>query len=197
MDAWRLRRAPVVTIGYLVVVIGAWIWLRFQSHARRASALAWSSTSISNLEHSWWRALPASALWTQHVFFLWLFAIAGCVGFLELTRGPFATLGVAVAGHVTGTLLSEGVVLARVRSGDLPESARHLLDVGPSYIVMACGVAMALCRGADLRMRIAAGLLLVPLAAGTLEGLPTGEVDAIGHAVAALVGVGAAWWWTR
>ena len=52
---------------------------------------------------------------------------------------------IGVGGQVLGTLVSEGIVAYRVDIGQLPVTDRHLIDVGPSYVVLAAVVAALLC----------------------------------------------------
>jgi hypothetical protein len=183
-----VRRVPFVAVGYATVLVVAHFWLASLRPAHRARVLLSTSTDVYHLEHDPWRVLPLSALWAQGWLALWVIGVAVCLGLLELSFGALPTLAIAGAGHVIGTLVSEAVVALRVSAGDLPSSARHLLDVGPSYVVVACGVAVASSPAVRRRWRVLSALTLVPLTIETLDGLTSGEVDAIGHAVAAAVG---------
>jgi membrane associated rhomboid family serine protease len=85
----------------------------------------------------------------------------------------------------------------RLAVGDVPDSARHLLDVGPSYVLVACAATLIAWPAADLRLRVISALALTPVFVFTAWRLPAGRVDAIGHLTAALVGVLWAVWLTR
>jgi membrane associated rhomboid family serine protease len=192
-----MRRVPLVSLGYASVLVAAHFWLESLRPAHRARVLMSTSTDVYHLEHDPWRVLPLSALWAQGWLALWVLAVAICLGLLELSFGALPTLGIAAGGHLLGTIVSEGVVALRVNVGDLPASARHLLDVGPSYVVVACGVALAAAPSVRRSWRLVAALSLVPLTIESLDGLPSGEVDAIGHVVAAAVGAAIVLVWHR
>jgi hypothetical protein len=91
---------------------------------------------------------------------------------------------VCAAGHVIGTLVSEGIVACRVTSGALPDSYRHLTDVGPSYVVVSALVLALLF--APWRWRLAAviAMLLLIFPGQVFAGLTSLDVAAVGHAAA-------------
>lgn len=185
---------PGVTLAYAAVLLATNIWLETSSPRTEARVLQATSTNIAHLLHDAWFVLPASALFTRGGLPV---AIAGClvcVGLLEISAGRRLTLAVAATGHVVGTLVSEGVVAIRLAAGDLPDSARHLLDVGPSYVLVACASTVIAWPEADPRLRVVSAVALAPVFVFTAWRLPAGRVDAIGHLTSALVGVlWAAW----
>ena len=190
----RHRHPPVVAILFAAAIVAARIWLDSQSPQRRDNALDGASTSVAHLEHDPWRVIPESALWPSHYIVLWMLGIAVCVGVLEMLRGSWVVLAVGVTGHVVGTLVSELVIGVRVAVGNLPDSARHLRDIGPSYVLVSCGFALIASATTHPRWRIAAVIALLPLGVETFVGVADGRVDAIGHLVAAAVGTVAARW---
>ena len=182
-------RVPFVTIGYAAAMLATNIWLESASRDTERRVLAATSTDLAHLGRDPWLVVPASAFFTRGGL---PFAIAGCLvcmGLLEMAAGSRLVLLVAAAGHVVGTLVSEGVALVRIVAGDLPDSARHAVDVGPSYILVACGVALVTWPQVDPRLRVAVAVALAPLFVFTAWRLPAGRVDAIGHLTAALVGL--------
>ena len=188
---------PRVTFGYAAVLLATNIWLESASPRTEARVLQAASTNLAHLTHDPWFVLPASALFTRGGLAV---AIAGCivcVGVLELAAGWRATIVVAATGHLVGTLVSEGVVAIRIAAGDLPDSARHLLDVGPSYVLVACASTVIAWPQADPRLRAACAIALAPVFVFTAVRLPAGRVDAIGHLTSALVGMLCAVWLTR
>lgn len=194
LPAWTrpaaaVRRLPVATASYAALLAAAAAWYSLQSLHRRSLVLAHSSTDIWHLEHDPWVVLPASAVWAVSHPAYWVAAAACCLGVLEHRRGVRVTLAVAAMAHVLGTLVSEGVVWVRVALGDLPASARHVLDVGPSYVVTSCSVAVICDRTASRRARLACLAAIVPIVVVTVAGVPSGDVAAVGHLVAAAVGV--------
>ncbi|WP_396229939.1 rhomboid-like protein, partial [Frankia sp. CpI1-P] len=113
------------------------------------------------------------------------------VGGLEATVGSVAALAVAFGGHTAATLISEGILGLRVVTGDLPSSALHVLDVGPSY---AAGAALAalVALPTPRRLRTVAGVTLVAIAPAMMYGVTDGELDGIGHTAALALGALAA-----
>lgn len=197
---WRGRsglRVPLVTLGYATALLATNIWLELARPQTEHRVLVAASTDLAHLARDPWLVLPASAFFTRGGL---LFAIAGCllcVGLLEMVAGPRITVLVAIAGHLIGTLVSEGVVLTRIVSGDLPDSARHALDVGPSYVLVACGVAFVAWPRVGSRLRIAVAASLAPLFVFTAWRLPAGRIDAMGHVTAAATGLAFAMWRQR
>ena len=188
---------PRVTLVYAAALLATNVWLETARPSTEARVLQAASTNIAHLTHDPWFVIPASALFTRGGL---LAAIAGClicVGVLELFTGWRVTLAVAMTGHVVGTLVSEGVVAIRLAAGDLPSSQRHLLDVGPSYILVACAATVIASPQADPRLRLACAVAIAPVFVFTAWRLPAGRVDAIGHLTSALVGILWAVWLHR
>jgi hypothetical protein len=101
--------------------------------------------------------------------------------------GNWRTALVCAAGHVIGTLVSEGIVAYRVSRGLLPAPDRYLVDVGPSYVVVSA-IVVALLYG-SWPARAAAALDLAPLVAvgNIFGGLSQLSVSAVGHVTAMIV----------
>src|SRR4051794_16758086 len=159
-----LRRWPRVATAYVLALLGAYIWWILQSPQSRLSVLAASSTDIAHLERAPWVVLPASSIWSGDMFGYWAVVVLLCVGALERLRGGLLTAATGAIAHIVGTVVSEGITAARIATGDLSTSARHLLDVGPSYAVAACATAVVFSPGANRWLRCACALTLVPLA---------------------------------
>lgn len=161
----------------------------------RGSFLAFASTSVASLEHDPLGSLAVSA-------FVAGGGLGGAVTWLPLIAvamfgacraiGGARTVAVCAAGHVIGTLVSEGIVAWRVRVGVLGGSYRHLTDVGPSYVVVSALTAAMLCVPWPWRDRSAWAWRILALAAMTLliypgrilSGLTSLDVAAVGHATA-------------
>ena len=103
----------------------------------QAAALRWSSTNVVNLHHDPVGSLAASAFIPAAFAASWPLLIALALFGANRALGNWRTAVVCAAGHVLGTLVSEGIVDYRVTHGALPASATRILDVGPSYIVVA------------------------------------------------------------
>jgi hypothetical protein len=173
------------------------VWLETSSASTERRVLQAASTNIDHLTHDPWFVLPVSAFFTRGGL---PFALAGCllfVGLLELSAGHRTALAVAASGHVIGTAVSEAVVATRLAAGDLPDSARRMLDVGPSYVLVACAATLISWPQLDVRLRAVCAVAIAPVFAFTAWRLPAGRVDAIGHLTAAVVGVLWALWLRR
>ena len=169
--------------------LGAYLWWILQSPQTRLSVLTASSIDISHLEHVPWIVIPASSIWSGHLFGYWAVVVLLCVGALERLRGGLVTLATGAIAHVVGTVVSEGITAVRIAAGDLSESAKNVLDVGPSYFVAACATAVVFSPGANRWLRWACALTLVPLAVTAFDFSDENQVAAIGHAVAMLTGI--------
>ena len=105
--------------------------------------------------------------------------------------GNAATLAVCAAGQVIGTLVSEGIVAYRVDSADLPVSYRYLVDIGPSYVVVAAIVAALIAGSWPARAAAALDLALLVFAGHIFSGLTGLDVAAAGHLTALVTAAGA------
>jgi membrane associated rhomboid family serine protease len=192
---WRrtVGKVPRVALGYAVVLLATSIWLETSSARYEHRVLAQTSTDVWHLSHDPWVVLPASAFFTTGGL---LYAIAGaivCMGLLEREAGLVVTLLVAVSAHLIGTGVSEGVLAIRVSLHDLPTSARHAIDVGPSYVLVACATCVIAWRRAWPWSRTICAVGLIPIFVFTAWRIPYGDVDAVGHLTAACTGLGWGW----
>ena len=183
--AWCYLAGFVALQGtYLVLGVGA-----------RAALLTFASTSVANLEHDPAGSLMVSAFVSGGglggtVTWLPPIAIAMCGACHAI--GGARTVAACAAGHVTGTLVSEGIVAWRVHAGALPDRYLHLTDVGPSYVVVSALVAAMACASWSWRARpawvwrilAAAALLLLIYPGQIFSGLTSLDVAAVGHVTA-------------
>ncbi|HEX8008406.1 MAG TPA: rhomboid-like protein [Trebonia sp.] len=149
--------------------------------------MAWASTSVTNLEHDPVGCLVVSAFVTGGGIVdavVWLPMIALAMFGANRAIGAGRTICVCVAGHVIGTLVSEGIVAWRVGNGTLPPGYRHLTDVGPSYVVVSAVVAALLCGPRLWRLLAALDLAVLVLVVRIFAGLHHLDVAAVGHATA-------------
>lgn len=190
LSPFRLaRRWPIVGTIYTAMLFGGYLWWVLQSPAQRAAILTDSSTDLAHLERVPWLVLPASSIWSGDDIGWWIGATLLCLGALELVHGPITTVVTGVAAHVVGTLVSEGLIAARIAAGELSSSARHVIDVGPSYIVASCAAAVVASPRTPMPLRILCALTFVPLFVTAFDFTNAAQVATTGHAVAIAVGV--------
>ena len=139
---WRARYG--FALAYLICFAAAdLVYVLLSPHAQ-AVMTAWASTSVANLEHEPILPLVLSAFVVPDHFGVWPLLIALAVFGANRALGSARTALVCVAGHVVGTVVSEGIVAYRVDAGLLPVADRYLVDVGPSYVVVAAIVVAVL-----------------------------------------------------
>jgi len=173
---------------YLAGVCAAEITYALLPGHDRDAVLAWTSTSVHNLEHHPVGCLVASAFFPTSFLLAWPVVIALAMFAAISVLGSWRTALTCAAGHVVGTVVSEGIVAYRIAHGSLPPADRFLLDVGPSYVVMAA-VAIALLYGRwPARTAAAIDLVLLIFVGQIFAGLSRLEVAAVGHLTALITG---------
>lgn len=158
----------------------------------KAAVLTWASTSVHNLEHHPVGCLVASAFLPTSFLLVWPAVIALAMVAATSVLGNWRTALTCAAGQVVGTVVSEGIVAYRVADGSLPPADRLLLDVGPSYVVMAA-IATALLYGRWLaRAAAVVDLVLLIFFGQIFAGLSRLEVTPVGHLTALIAGAATA-----
>jgi hypothetical protein len=154
----------------------------------QAALLGWASTSVHNLEHHPVGCLAVSAFIATGSVPLWPFLIALAMFGANHLLGNWRTFVTCATGHVIGTLVSEGIVAYRVTHGTLPQANRYLVDVGPSYVVVAA-ISVGLLWGNWLIRAAAALDLAVLIFVGHIfEGLSHLSLAPVGHLTALITG---------
>jgi hypothetical protein len=165
----------------------------------QAAFLVWASTSVHNLEHHPVGCLTVSAFIATGFVPVWPFLIALALFGANHLLGNWRTFVTCAAGQVIGTLVSEGIVAYRVAHGTLPQADRYLLDIGPSYVVVAA-ISVGLLWGTWL-IRAAAALdfALLIFVGHIFQGLSRLELAPVGHLTALITGaiVGSFLIWQR
>lgn len=157
----------------------------------QTAVLRWASTNVVNLHHDPVGSLAASAFIAPAFATSWPFLIALALFGANRALGNWRTAVVCGAGHVLGTLVSEGIVDYRVTHGALPASATRILDVGPSYIVVAA-IAVAVLYGSwPARVAAVLDFAILVVAGSIFGGLTKLDVAAVGHVTAIMVAVAA------
>ncbi|MGW3124308.1 rhomboid-like protein [Streptomyces sp. NPDC001107] len=156
---------------------------------------AWASTNLANMgDH------PVEALITSAFLFgadpwasLRGIAFAGAMlAFLVIRFGNMRALALIAAGQVLGTLVSEGLLAARIAAGQADPALRATLDVGPSYVIVSA-LAAVVAAGARPWHRWTALAALVVRAPHIMSGLTTLRVTPVGHVTALSTGLLLAW----
>jgi hypothetical protein len=160
-------------------------------HAWPAVA-GWASTSVANLEHHPVGSLMVSAFVAEGSQYAWPLLIALAMFGANRALGNLRTIAVCAAAQVIGTLVSEGIVAYRVDQADLPVSYRHLLDIGPSYVVVAAIAAAVIAGSRPARAAALVDFALLVFPGRIFSGLGDLDVAAVGHLTALVVGAGAA-----
>lgn len=163
-------------------------WLLGPGH--RAALERWASTSVANLGDHPVGSLALSAFLTPDHPLAWPTLAAMALFSADRVLGPARSALACGAAHVLGTLVSEGIVAWRVHTGALPGTARHLDDIGPSYVVVA-GLTVSLI-AASWPRRAVALVGFVVLWPYLFTGLTQWDVSAVGHLVSVTLGTAAA-----
>jgi hypothetical protein len=166
------------------------VWVLLTPRAQ-ATLTATASTSVANLEHEPIGPLVLSAFIGPGYLLVWPVLIALAVFGANRALGTARAVLICVAGHVIGSLVSEGIVAYRVDVGQLPVTDRYLTDVGPSYVVVSAIVIAVVC-GTWLA-RTAATLDFAALVVGghIFGGLSHLDVSAVGHLTALITAAAA------
>jgi hypothetical protein len=186
-----LLRRYAFAVAYLVGFLAVELVYALLSPDAQARLIAWASTNVANLEHEPVGPLLVSAFVTPGFFAAWPVLIVLAVFGANRALGNARAALVCLAGHVIGSLVSEGIVAYRIDAGHLSVANRHLTDVGPSYVVLSA-VVIALACGSWLARALAAVDLVVLVFPGQIfGGLSHLDVPAVGHLTAALTAAAA------
>jgi hypothetical protein len=188
-----------VAWSYLGIFVVAEVVYALISPQDMTSFSQWASTNVHNLGHDPVGSLVVSAFVTQEFAIAWPLLIALAMFGANKTLGNWRTVVVCAAGQVIGTLASEGIVGYRVARGLLPASAGYIIDVGPSYVVVAAAVVALLYGSWRWRAAAAVDLALMIGVGNIFGGLSNLSVPAVGHLTAMVVGAiaGGVLFWRR
>jgi hypothetical protein len=183
-----LARYAVAWLYLAGFVITELVYAALPAHDRSA-VLRWASTNVVNLRHDPVGSLAASAFIPATFTIVWPALIALALFGANRVLGNWRTAVVCAAGHVLGTLVSEGIVDYRVAHGLLPASDTRILDVGPSYIVVSA-IAVAVLYGSwPARVAAAFDFAALVFIGHIFSGLSKLDVTAVGHITAMAVSV--------
>jgi hypothetical protein len=177
-----------VAWGYLAAFIVAEVIYALLPGQAQASLLAWASTNAHNLAVDPVGCMVVSAFVTAGALVAWPPLIALSLFGANSVLGNWRLAVTCAAGHVIGTLVSEGILWYRILHGTMPSSDRLIIDVGPSYVVVTA-IAVGLIWGTWLSRCAAAAALVILVVVGQIfSGLSQLSVSAVGHATALFVG---------
>ncbi|MEV8324827.1 rhomboid-like protein [Kitasatospora sp. NPDC056731] len=196
---WLLARVPTprrnpFTLGYLAVVGATTTFAKLADPELVQRLQEASSSDGHNLLQHPLRALLLSGFWVAgEVWMPYLWGFAVTLAPLERRIGPARAAAVFAIGHVTATLLSQGVVITAVETGRMETAALDYLDIGVSYGVLTClGAVAGLLPWRGRLVALGGAGLLIAEQILTERDL----VTAVGHPAAVLTGV-ALWRWLR
>jgi hypothetical protein len=192
---WRVDRAMVrryaFAWAYLACYLAAeLVWVLLTPHAQ-ATLTAWASTNVANLEHEPIGPLVLSAFIGPGYLLVWPVLIALAVFGANRAFGTARTTLVCLAGHVIGSLVSEGIVAYRVDAGQLPVADRYLTDVGPSYVVVSAIVIAVVCGTWLARAAAVLDFAVLVIGGHIFGGLSHLDVSAVGHLTALITSAAA------
>jgi len=157
------------------------------SARQEAELLRLASTNVTNLTHDPIAVIVASAYLPQASLLAWLVLIPLAMFGANRALGNWRTALVCAAGHVIGTLASEGIQAYRVVHNLLPHSAGTIIDVGPSYVVISAVVVAVLVGSWPARLAALADLAILVFVGHIFSGLTSLDVAAVGHLTAMAV----------
>jgi hypothetical protein len=189
--AKRWRRRYAFAGVYLACFVAVELSYALLTPAAQARLIAWASTSVANLEHEPVLPLVLSALVAPGYVVVWPVLIALALFGANRALGNARTALVCLAGHVIGSLVSEGIVAYRVDAGQLDVANRHLTDVGPSYVVVSAIVIALMCGTWTARVLAAVDLAVLVFLGHIFGGLSQLDVSAVGHLTAMLTATAA------
>jgi hypothetical protein len=184
-----------VAAGFVGLLSLSWYGVNRVPPGARSVWLDWASTDIANLADHPAAALVASAFVGASGIAQWLALALVGLGATGWVLGAWRTALLVLAGHAVGTYLSEGILAYRIAAHLAPPSQLRVLDIGPSYVViagLAAGVAYGRWAG-----RVPAAIGLASMAPGSFAGLSRWDVAALGHVSSVLVAVTLGWWLAR
>jgi hypothetical protein len=187
----RVLRRFGTTIGYTVAFVVTDLVFLTRSAADRAAWLDWTSTNLANLAHHPVSALVTSAFFAEGAMLSWVALALVGLGVVNWSLGNWRTAVLVTAAHVVGTLVSEGILGYRIAAGHAPVTDRHIVDVGPSYVVAGALVAGIAYGPAAWRLLAGVGFLL--LLPSMFDGLASFEVAAVGHLCSITIGLLLGW----
>lgn len=181
-----VTKYAVAWLYFAAFVIAESIFAGLSPHDRSA-VIAWASTNVVNLHHNPVGTLIVSAFVPTSLIGAWPVAIALALFGANRVLGNWRTALLCATGQVLGTAVSEGIVDYRLTHHLLPSADAHLVDVGPSYVVVSALAVGVLYGSRAARVAAAADLTALVFVSRIFSGLAHLDVAAVGHATALAV----------
>ena len=181
-----LLRRYGFAVAYLAGFVAAELAYILLDPDAQARLVAWASTNVANLEREPVGPLLVSAFVTPGFFVAWPVLMGLAIFGANRALGNARTALVCLAGHVIGSLVSEGILAYRIDAGQLSAANRYISDVGPSYVVLSAIVIALICGGWLVRTLAAVDLAVLVFPGQIFGGLSQLDVAAVGHLTAAL-----------
>ncbi len=173
-----------VAVGYTIAFVVVDLIFRTRSAAGQVAWLNWASTNLANLPHHPVGSLVASAFVAEGDPWRWAALALVGLGVVNWSLGNWRTAVLVTTAHVVGTVISQGILWYRIGAGYESVDQRHIIDVGPSYVV-ACALVAGIAYG-PRAWRLLSALGFVLLLPSLFGGLTTLDVAAVGHLCAIL-----------
>jgi len=183
----RILRSSVTAVCFAGTLGVTLTLLHLVTPPVRDGWLAWSSTNLVNLADHPVGAMIASAFLAQSNSTAWIALSLISLAVIGRVLGNVRAAVLVAAAHIGATAVSEGILWYRIGRGLEPVAARHVIDVGPSYVVigaLAAGIAYGTWPG---RLVSVVGFAL--LAPQVFLGLTQWELSSVGHACSVVIGL--------
>ncbi len=180
-----VAQTSITAVTYLGVFALTNLVVRTRTPSTQQAFLNWASTDLVNLRNHPVGAMVASAFVDDSNILDWI--VLGLVGLVCAGHaiGNLRCAAMVTVAHVVGTLASEGLLALRIAHGVVPATERTILDIGPSYVIVAALV-VGIAYG-RWPARIASAIAFALLSPHLFIGLTRLDVSAVGHCCAILV----------
>lgn len=176
-----VAQTSITAVTYVGVFALTNLVVRTRAPSTQQAFLNWASTDLVNLRNH-----PVVSAFVDDSNILdWI--VLGLVGLICAGHaiGNLRCAAMVTVAHVVGTLASEGLLALRIADGVVPATERTILDIGPSYVIVAALV-VGIAYG-RWPARIASAIAFALLSPHLFIGLTRLDVSAVGHCCAILV----------
>jgi hypothetical protein len=179
-------RSTPLALAYAIGLIAVEAVMMLLPHHDRLSIARAASTNITHLAIDPLFVLPASALVDLGNTWLWVPLTLILLGGLERKLGAGRAFLIVFGAHVVASLVSEGMLLLQIAWHAAPRSDVDILDVGPSYMILAAIAACLLLGSWKLKAAaFVSGCIVIP---GLLVGIDGLDMSALGHLCSLILG---------